>query len=336
MSVLFVAVGSALIVAALVDLVWTTVAAGSGAGPLAGRLARRLWQLALARHRRRTSHRLLSTAGVLVVLAVLGAWITLAFTGWVLVFSATDGAVRATDSGEPAGLVDRIYFAGYVLFTLGNGGYSPGAGTWQVATVLATGTGLVLVTLAITYLVPVASAVAQRRQLASYIASLGADPTDIVTRSWTGSGFGSLSQHFVALTQLMHGAGQHHLAYPVLHYFHSRDRESAAALNIANLAQALHLLRHGVAGDARPDPAAVGALDSAVGSFLDTLSSAYIAPGDEALHPPPLEPLRQAGIATVGDADYDAAAATTERRRRLLAALVRDDGWAPSERSTTP
>lgn len=61
--------------------------------------------------------------------------------------------MRSTATGNPAGTVERLYFTGYTVFTLGNGDFRPGAGTWQLATVAATGTGLVLITLAITYAV---------------------------------------------------------------------------------------------------------------------------------------------------------------------------------------
>lgn len=97
---------------------------------------------------------------------VLGVWLTLALAGWTILFSAADGAVRDATTGAPAGFVARVYFASYTMFTLGNGEYRPGSGTWQLATAAAAGTVLVLVlvTLALTYLVPVAAAVARRRQ----------------------------------------------------------------------------------------------------------------------------------------------------------------------------
>lgn len=322
--------GLALVLAALVDLAWTTIAAGSRSGPLTGRLAPHLWQLALFAHRRRASHKLLSTAGVTIVFAVLATWIALVVLGWWLVFLSSDSAIVKTANGAQADAIGRFYFTGYTVFTLGNGDYRPGGGVWQLATVAATGTGLVLITLAITYLVPVASAVAQRRELASYIASLGNTPENLVVRSWTGDGFGSLPQHLVALAPLIHGARQRHLTYPVLHYFHSTDRESAAAPNMTTLAQGLELLRYAVAPAAQPDAAAIDPVDRALDGFLDTLATAYISPEQEPLALPDISHLRAAGIPTVNDDDYLAATAGTKRRRQLLAAFLADDGWRSS------
>lgn len=326
MTVALITVGLVLVAASLIDLIWTAVAAGSGAGPITSRLAGAMWRGALALHRRRPSHALLSFSGVVTVLVVMASWIAVVLGGWILVFTASSGAVRVADSQMPADLIGRIYFTGYTVFTLGNGDYVPGEGFWQLATVVAIGTGLILVTLSITYLVPVASAVSQRRQLASYISSLGTDPHEIIVGGWNGSNFGGITQHLVSLTSLLHTSGQHHLTYPVLHYFHSQSRHSAAPPNIANLSQALLLLRKGVVADARPDAALLEPLDRAIAVFLNTLHGARLAPGIP-LPPPTLDPLRRVGIPVVADDDYVASAAGSESRRGLLGALLADDGW---------
>ena len=330
MTAVLVGVGLALVALALVDLAWTTVAAGSGAGPITGRLAGLLWTAALSQHRRRPSHELLSFSGVAVVFGVLGVWLGLVVVGWALVFSAADGAVVTSSTREPADFVSRLYFTGYTVFTLGNGDYVPGGGLWQLLTVVAVGTGLVLVTMSITYLVPVASAVAQRRQLASYIASLGRTPQEIVTRGWNGTDFSGLGQHLVSLAPLLQTSRQQHLAYPILHYFHSRDRNSAAAPNITNLSQALHLLRNGISEDARPDSALVDPLDRAIEGFLETLRDAHLKP-QEPVPLPALDPLRSHSIPVVSDAVYDRSGSDTERRRALLGGMLADDGWRADE-----
>ena len=327
-----VALGSLLVAVALLDVAWTTVAAGSGGGPLTVRIARQLWRGALAVHRRRDSHTLLSVAGVAIVFVLLGVWIVLTVGGWSLVFNGSEGAVRTAQEGRPAGGLERVYFAGYTVFTLGNGELRPGAGGWQLATVAASGTGLVLVTLSITYLVPVASAVAERRQLASTIGALGSSPHAIVTRAWTGEDFGSLSQHLVSLMPVVERARQQHATYPVLHYFHSQDPASAAAPNLVNLDDALLLLQAGVAPEVRPDRATLLPLAESIGAFLESLRASYITPQREAHPSPSLEPLRRAGIPVVGDAAYVERVAELRDRRRLLAALLVDDGWSAAPR----
>lgn len=329
MTLALVLAGGALVAVALVDVAWTTVAAGSGAGPVTGWVGRSLWGLALRVHARRRSHALLSLAGVAIVFAVLASWIGLVLAGWALVFSASEGAVRASHGGSAADLPGRLYFTGYTVFTLGNGDYVPGSGVWQLATVIAVGTGLVLVTLSITYLVPVASAVSLRRQLASYIASLGSSPQEILRRGWNGSSFSALAQHLVSLTALLQTSRQQHFTYPVLHYFHSMERESSAPPNIANLSQAVHLLAYGVAPGARPDPGVLEPLDATIGSFLNTLRGAYLEEA-EPVAVPDLAPLRDAGLPVLSESAYAASSEHTQTRRALLGGLLADDGWASS------
>jgi hypothetical protein len=323
-----VALGLAVVGVTLLDVVWTTLAAGSGSGPITDRVTAVLWRVALAVHRRRPSHGFLAAAGVATVLAVLVTWILLVLVGWSLVFTSGEGAVRASPSGVPADLVERLYFTGYTVFTLGLGDFVPGDGAWQLATVAATGSGLVLVTLGITYLVPVASAVAERRSLAGYVSSLGADGPAILVEAWDGEDFGALSDHLVSLAPLLHTARQQHLTYPVLHYFHSVERRDAPGPAAVALSDALILLRHGVAPEATPAGATVRALDDAVARFLETVRSAHLPEGFDPLPPPSLQPLREAGIPTVDDDRFAAAVGSTERRRSLLAALLADDGWS--------
>jgi hypothetical protein len=335
MTALIGLAGLALVLLALVDLITTTVAAGSGGGPLTTRLAPALWQAALVVYRRSHSHEQLSVAGVLIVLVVLVIWLMLVLAGWWLVFLSSPAAVVTSDTGAPADAIARLYYAGSSMFTLGNADYRPGSAMWQIATLLSTASGLVLVTLAVTYLVPVASAVSERRAMANYIASLGDSPHDLLMRAWNGKSFGSLTQHLVALAALLHAARQRHLTYPVLHYFHSPHPEGAAAVNVVLLAQAIHLLKYGVAPDHAPDQAALDAVDRSVSSFLETLATAFIAPIDDPLPFPPLAPLRDAGIPTVSDDEYEQAMAKTEPGRRLMAGFLEDDGWAPVAVATT-
>lgn len=325
MKWILIVAGAVVVAMTLVDVAWTTVAAGSGAGPVTGRFVRPLWRLALAGHRRSRGHTLLSVAGVVIVFAVLLLWIALLLAGWWLVFMGSRGAVRDAVTHVPADATSRLYFVGNALFTLGNGGYAPGGGAWQMATVCATGTGLVLITLSITYLVPVASAVATRRQMAAAISSLGSTPDEIVTTAWTGSGFDGLALQLRSVATLLETSRQQHYTYPVLHFFHSGDAPNAAAPNITNLSQALFLLRFHVDGAVRPPPALLVPLDRTIESFLATLRSAHLRPGEPVPLPSP-EGIAAAGIPVAESTDPEAAA-TRQERQRLLGALLRDDGW---------
>lgn len=327
-AVLLATTGTVVLLVMVLDVLRTVVAAGSGAGPITGRLSAFLWRGALSAGRTPSGprHRFLAGSGVAIFVAVLLLWILVVWGAWCVVFSASPGAVL-DPSGRPADQLGRISFAGSSVFS-GSSSYSPGQGAWQLATVTAAASGLIFCTLAITYLVPVASAVAERRRLAAYVTSLGDTPEAVLTSAWTGDGFGeALTEHLVALTPMVHLSGQRHLTYPVLHYFHSASERTAAASSVVHLHETLALLRSGVAPDARPDPAATEPLSQAVQLFLDTVRSAFIDEADWPLPPPNLDALREAGIPTVSDETFEAALDSGRHSRRLLAGLLEDDGW---------
>lgn len=331
MGVLLVGTGLAIVLVAVLDVVWTAAAAGSGAGPLSGRVSARLWRAALAIGRRPSGprHRFLTVAGIGLAVVIVLMWAAMAWAGWWLVFSASDGAVVDAASGQPAGLVERAQFAGASLFTLGSDEVSAGSGVWQFAAIGATATGVVFVTLAISYFVPVASALADGRQLGAYISSLGATPEDIVRQAWSNESLEGLEQHLVALTPMVHALGERHLTYPVLQYFHSGRERTSTALSLATLDEAVTLLRWGVAPSVRLQPVTVEPLSRAIDWYLDTVQGTFVSRASAPLPRPEIDGLRTLGIPMVEDEEFDAALEELRPRRCQLTRLVVDDGWLP-------
>jgi hypothetical protein len=329
-TVALVVLGVVLLLTLIFDVLWTVVGSGAGAGPLTGRLSALIWRLALrfGRGPDGPRHRVLAVSGVGVVVLLLLVWIIVAWASWWLIFSASRGAVRVVDTGRPADLLERLYFSGEGLFTATSSDYATGPGGWRAAKVAITASGVIFVTLAITYLIPVASAAAERRQLAAYIQSLGRTPEAVLTVAWTGEGFGTLTQHLVALTPMVQLSAERHLTYPVLHYFHSPTERSGVAASYVVLDEAVTLLRWGVDPVARPDPAAVTPLGEAIGLFLDTIRSTFVDDVEDALDPPSLGILRRAGIPVVADNAFAEALRRQTGRRCLLAGLLDDDGWS--------
>lgn len=327
---LLVALGLASVLVAVLDVVWTAAAAGSGAGPLSGRLSARLWRVALAVGRRPSGprHAFLTLAGITIVVVMVLLWAAMAWAGWWVVFSASDGAVLGA-SGVPANLAERLQFAGAHLFTLGSTELSAGSGAWQFAAIGATATGVVFVTLVISYFIPVATALAEARQLGAYISSLGDSPTDVLARAWTDGGLKGLDQHLVAITPMVHGLAERHLTYPVLQYFHSGRERTSTALSLVVLDEVVTLLRWGLAPEARPDSATVEPLARAIEWYLDTVQGAFVSGAPAPLPAPDLDALRQVGIPTVDDDTFRSALEAQGQRRCQLAKLLVDDAWLP-------
>lgn len=326
MSATLVVVGVALIALAVGDVLWTTLWSQGAAGPVTSTVTHVMAALLRRlpgpdRGRARSD-----LAGPVILAAVLATWVLLLAVGWAAMFLAAGDAIVESASGAPATPVDRLYFAGYNLFTLGNGDFRPRGAPWQLATVLCSASGLVLITLAITYLVPVISAATSKRVLAAQISALGHQPAEVarsLCRAWPSVVAVQLSTLAAQLGTL----AEQHLAYPVLHDFHSRDARRSAPVAIAVLDEALTLISCGVRDDAQPDSLLVASARTSVGHYLDTLETGFVPAGADAPAAPDLASLDAAGIPVVAPDVFERRVARVERRRQLLCAAVGADGW---------
>jgi hypothetical protein len=212
--------------------------------------------------------------------------------------------------------------------TLGVGDYTPGTTAAQVATTAAVLTGLFLITLGITYLMQVVSAVVDKRTIAGHIAVLGTDPVDILRRNWDGTQFSPMfAQHLTSLTPEVIRLGERHLAFPVLHYFHAQSRTKSAAAALTALDGAVLLLSAAVSPRHRADTGAVDPLSRALRDLAHTLDGSFIPPGTEPARLPHIDDLARAGLPVADpDAYADAVDACRDHRRRLQGWCA-SDGW---------
>jgi hypothetical protein len=326
---LLIAAGVVLLGLVAVDVLATTLTIGTTAGPFTRRVLGLAWRVMLRLHRRGRGRRWLSTAGVVLLVVTVAVWVAMIWAGWSLVFLGGDGAVVASDTGRPAGVLDTVYYVGFTISTLGVGDFVAAGPGWRLLTAIASFTGLVLVTLAITYLLAVVSAVVARRSLAVHITALGDTAAAVVTGAWADGRFSpAFVSHLVALTAQVAATAEQHLAYPVLHYFSSRQPESAAPPALARLDDALLLLRVGVVARARPDPAAVEPLRRALNRYLAAVAVTSAARQESAPPPvPDLGALKAAGIPVVADEEFAARLAGESDRRYRLRSFVAADGW---------
>ena len=148
---------------------------------------------------------------------------------------------------------------------------------------------------------------------------------------WSDKGFAALAQHLTVLIPMVHLTAVPHLTYPSVAYFHSGGEHASSSISVAVLDDAVTLLLHGVAPDARPERAVLDPLRDALDVFLQTVGGAFVTHDVDPLPAPDLQPLREAGIPTVDDAEFGARLAGEEERRRLLAGLLADDGWTTEQ-----
>lgn len=329
MPLLLLAVGGFLVFVAALDAVLTTVAPRGG-GPLTKRLGRWMWRSALAFHRRRSNHSLLRATGVSILVSTVLSWLVLLWLGWWLVSLADPAAVVTSVGGQPAGVVQRLYYVGFTLFTLGTGDFVPGTAAAQVLTPMVSLNGLLLATLGVTYLIPVASADTEKRSLAAMINALGSSPAAILTAvDWEDD----LTGFETVLIEIGAGLTRHaerHLAYPVLHFLHASSAAEAATPAIVRFDEALTLIMTALAPSCRPAGSALGLARGAVDRFL-TLAPENLTGQDPKVGMPDLSPLTAAGLPVAAEEPFRHAVTQLADRRRRLGELVVDDGWTWSD-----
>lgn len=320
--------GLLLVGLSLYDALYTTL--GRGGGPLTRQLSRGAWRFTQSDLGQRVSGFFFSQLGLVVLLLAIFSWTALLWAGWTLVFLASDGAIVAASSGEPAGFWSRVYFVGYTLVTLGLGDYQPEGAAWQMLTTTASLSGLIVLSLAISYVLPVIQAAVDRRGTAAALWGLGETPEEIVRTMWDlDRGCSAFEQHLIGLTPALTTLAQQHLAYPVLHHFRGSRRREALAPSLAALDEALSIAEHGLSGDCL-SPGAFHPARAAIDTLLDRLEEQSVEPADEAPPPPSLAGLRRDGYPACSDAAYHEALRedVCDRRRRMLLGLVEGEGWS--------
>lgn len=323
---LLLQLGGVLMLGVLAVEVFVTTLTMRGSGPLTGRVADACWRAFLSIHRGRSAHRLLAFGGGAIAVLTLALWILVLWAGWALIFAGAPDAV-VDSSGRPADLWSRIYFAGFNIFTLGLGDFRPVGAAWQIATALSSASGLVAITLAISYLLPVLSQAVSRQALAAQIGLLGETPSDVARDAWR-LGPDAFAGRLSGLAAGVLRQGRQHLAYPALHYFHASDPRFALPLRLAVLHEGLLMVAHGLrADDAHATSPACGDLLEAIGLFLDSIGDDVLGRVEDVPPPPSLSPLAAAGAPTTAQPRFAEALEPCRRRRRLLRGLVEHDGW---------
>ncbi|MBX0297460.1 ion channel [Haloarcula nitratireducens] len=330
MNELYFGFGVGLLGIAVIDLLWTTLWIEGGSGPLTERLM--FWTWKPLRRLGTRYPRLRTLAGPLVLALGLGMWIVLLWVGWVFVFASADSALKDTIAAGPISWAERFYFVGYSLFTMGNGDFAPQGELWQVLTALMTASGMLLVTLSITYVLSVLDAVTQKRSFARNVSGLGRDGESIVATAWNGDEFDGVALPLNSITTSLNELIANHKAYPILHYFYTDDREAAAVMSVASLDDALTLWQRATPEEHGPADSVVESARSSVQSYLDTVST-FAPPADERPPTPDLAVLREADVPTVSQEEFDDALEGLDERRRTMHGIIQMDArqWPRSE-----
>ena len=319
--------GAIILVFVYSDFIYTSLST-SGSGFLSKRVTQLLWKCLSWLSQGPGRHLIRNYSGMVSILVLLSVWLTLTWLGNGLIFCADPDSIRVTGTDAPVGVVEKFYFAGYTLATLGNGDLYPARPFWRIFTVIVALSGFSLLTIAITYLIQVLTSEIEKRKLSLYIASIGTTPQDILMNGWDGKTFRRLESHFISLSPMILSHSQHHLAYPILHQFTSHRALDATAFTLTVLDEALTILYLYIPEEKRPDEIILRPVREALTNYLLTIEHDFIRPATRPLDVPAVDRLFQSSIPMLSDRIgkpelWD----RLSRRRSLLKAMLNNNGW---------
>lgn len=265
----FLFTGIGLLLLVVFDFFFTTLS-GSGAGFIT-RFVSFLALSFLLFWVKHLGRRVYSISGMVVNLMVLTVWVVSIWAGVFFVFSSDPEGIVASNN-RSATVVERLYFTGYTISTLGLGDFQPTTPVFKLLTSSFSFFGFVFFTTSMTYLISLSSAVIHKRSLALAINNLGKNPDDLVSNLLEKNPTYCL-ERFSSLQNMIDRHSVNHEAYPVLHFYGNRHPESSLSINLATLDEAITILLETEKGE--PFRAELEPLRNSISNFLNHIKQRY-------------------------------------------------------------
>ncbi|HEY9846400.1 MAG TPA: ion channel [Candidatus Caenarcaniphilales bacterium] len=219
------AAGLAMVLLALIDIYFTVLYPRSHVGLLSAPLSRGMWQLfrltVFAYPTQRD--RLLPYNGPTLLVAIVVVWVSLLISGFALIcWPALGSEIQASQGPTPTDFATALYYSGYALTTLGTGDILPKTGFYRLLMILETVVGLSSLTLTVTYLQSVYSALIRRNTFAlslQYRTVNTADAAELIARLGAADNFDGARQDIADMAKDLLNLLETDHSYPVLHYF---------------------------------------------------------------------------------------------------------------------
>jgi hypothetical protein len=298
--------GVGLLAATLADLALTLLHP-SRRGPFTWPISHGVYWFTHALARRRADpHSVLSFAGPLAMAAHMGVWVFGCWMGYTLIYLGhIDSFTSTSDSFGDHGLLEAMYISGVSLTTIGFGDIVAGTDALRLVTTLEGGTGFVVISGSISYLLSVYPKVSQMRCAAARMYDSDSLSPQGAKRFIVSGRSAELSQLHRDLVE----AHQDLKRFPVLALFHPTDaRESLSTLFEGAFWVSSQLRWETSATDLPYAPFYAQALHSALASIMDELAAHLTLRG----HPP---------LMLAVDTATDTAEAFEERARAFMQTL---------------
>ncbi|WP_398466610.1 hypothetical protein [Tardiphaga sp.] len=239
--------GAALMLLFLVDIFLTVLYARAGTGLLAPYWNRAMWMLlrAAAKLFRKRYGAALSLAGPLIVVLLIGFWALGLTTGAALVIQPELGiAVRPSSGESTTDFVTALLVAGNSLSIVGGGGYSPHSTGTRILFLVNSLIGASVLSLVLSYLVQVYSALRERNALALKVDLMtdgSGDAAKMLALLMPGGDSSNATSQLGNLVGSLAATKEAHHFYPLLFYFRFEEpfyavsRLSSVLLDLATL-----------------------------------------------------------------------------------------------------
>jgi hypothetical protein len=327
MSYLIFAAGVVLVCFVLINVFVSTLAP-RGSRVFTQRLLHWVWKFFYWMANGKGKKSVLNYAGLTTLGIFLIVWIFLFWLGNTLLYASQLDSVVATSNHMPATPLQKFYFVGYTLSTLGLGDFGPNGTGWMIYTSVISFSGFIMISTIVSYLLSVSAGEIQKRKVSSFIHSLGSSPQNILINGWNGKDFSRLTNHFEDLTYLIMEVSQQHIAYPVLHNFHTNLINESFSVNIAALDEALTMLLLYKSKELLPANEEIYSLRYAITEFIATLQKAYIQPSKKDPMPLQMDRLRELNIPLQEhECENNPDIKRVHFRRKVITGMLENDGW---------
>ncbi|MFO7605975.1 MAG: ion channel [Desulfurivibrionaceae bacterium] len=233
---------SAILVAGMIWDSFITVFSARGAGFFTRLWTRHFWKVLLTIHRLRPIHRLLTLVGPFMLLTTIIFWWVILGVSLFAALAAVSDSVINSKSGTGADFAEIVYFVGSTITSLGYGDLVASGAPWTYISCVAAFAATVVITISLSYVLSVLAASIDRKTLAQNIYALGKNPSEIIEKLRKDEEKGLFREYLLNLSTEINRIAHKHLAYPVLHFFHSLENERSAARAILLLSDSLFLL----------------------------------------------------------------------------------------------
>lgn len=326
MTFLYIFLGAIIYLGLVIDILKTTLSMHGG-GWLTSRFSQSFWNIMLAISGRNGKSKLLANAGFFLLISIIVLWVSLlTLSLFLLLQSDIDSIINS--SKIPASAWEKLYYAGFVLSTLGIGDYTASTDLWRMVTNLYAFTGLILITMSVTYFVPVLSAIIKQRKLAINLSSLGNSPQEIIINAWDGSNYSFFKLQLLNFCDALLEHNQNHKAYPIIHFFHNNVKDHSVIVQIARLNEAICILDNLVVPEFTIPAQELSSIKTALNNYIKVLKD--VSNIESKKEPPNLAlmHLLEERNMVPSNVHEIKLSQDIQNNRAMFLALIEEDGWS--------